>query len=110
MQLIVFETSLAIVTSWDAKLGGPVVKGLGNSKATFPTKFKIFNTSNETFHEWLHVMNVNVEHNRIKCATVKCLAAWCVQRAWRRAVSDPSYAICRRRIAREFEEMSLESL
>jgi len=111
MQLLVFENLLAIVASWDAKIGGPVVKGLGNSSTTFNKDFcRIFNVSDDTFDEWIRVMKVSVVHNRIKSATLECLAAWCVQRAWRRAVSNPSYGICRRRIAREFEEMSLESL
>jgi hypothetical protein len=30
-------------------------------------------------------------------------AAKCIQRAWRRCVSDPSYYVCRRRLLREYE-------
>jgi hypothetical protein len=33
-------------------------------------------------------------------------AARCIQRAWRRAVECPRYAVCQRRLAREFEVLA----
>lgn len=34
------------------------------------------------------------------------IAAVTIQRAFRRAICDPAYALCRRRLTREFEDMT----
>jgi hypothetical protein len=38
-------------------------------------------------------------------ALVRLSAARCIQRAWRRAVCDPQYAVCQRRLVRELDEL-----
>lgn len=37
---------------------------------------------------------------------IRMMAAWRIQRAWRRAISNPNYLICQRRLLREFNEIA----
>lgn len=45
-----------------------------------------------------------VELLSVQIKVVSARAARLIQRAWRRAVSDPAYDVCLRRLAREFDE------
>lgn len=51
-----------------------------------------------------HVCNRFVMQARVACRRKHSVAKK-IQRAWRKAISDPSYAMCRKRLLQEFEEM-----
>jgi hypothetical protein len=40
---------------------------------------------------------------------IRMMAAWRIQRAWRRAISNPDYLICQRRLLREFDDLPEEA-
>jgi hypothetical protein len=46
------------------------------------------------------------EGSLVPFSVMKERSAVKIQRAWRRAVSDPSYEVCQRRLLREFEQIS----
>ncbi len=50
----------------------------------------------------------NVPRTSIERCIREWIAASTIKRAWRRAISDPSYTMCRRRLQSEFKDMAAE--
>lgn len=73
-----------------------------------------YNEFSQALNTWIHVawaQSLGLKHvcmrfgmqARVACLQKHALAKK-IQRTWRKAISDPSYAICRKRLLKEFEE------
>ena len=108
MKLVYFMPSgaIAVPTSWDADGRIRVVGARGCSAILNPAYHPVYKVPAAVFEAWLQSTHATIESSRVRGGTIQGLAAWQVQRAWRRAISCPEFAVCRRRLMREAAEMA----